>query len=401
MQTYLRIGDTFKFGGVDVEVCTELPPAKYLLTTNSEGVFVLKYIEPLDDIEDLTLYGNISKDTDRIVNTYVSNNYKRMGVLFSGMKGSGKTLATKIVASKLNLPVIVITEGYTGSYFMSTVNSITQNCVVVFEELDKAYMDADEQKEVLQIMDGMFASNKLVIITCNDLNEISPYLLNRPGRARYHIQYTGLSIDQIKEFLYNNLEDISGEMLTTISKSLYFKTEGVTYDMLKEICKEVEMYPESISTVVGFNEMLRVLNISSEKYDSYFAEVTKKVSLIKHSTPITDKLWEKYQNSEYRDIELPDEMEVIYNRTAYNFDPFTETMNFSPSYVPNVLIELGVPHMYKQLYKIDSNMVNYYPDEYNLDISNDGVLVCIPKNGDETLKIEFHRNRGANNKLAI
>ena len=63
-----------------------------------------------------------------------------MGVLMNGIKGTGKTVAAKLIAKRLNLPVILLNDDFDqDNAFQMFLADIPQNVVVVIDEYEKTF----------------------------------------------------------------------------------------------------------------------------------------------------------------------------------------------------------------------------------------------------------------------
>ena len=90
---------------------------------------------------DFKIYGMESKLVEHIMRTF-ENTASNLGILFNGVKGTGKTITAKIIANKTNLPVILINAPYPGlADFISKINC---PCVLFFDEFEKNF---DTSKE--------------------------------------------------------------------------------------------------------------------------------------------------------------------------------------------------------------------------------------------------------------
>ena len=136
------------------------------------------------------------------------------------------------------------------------MQDIDQPCVVLFDEFEKVY-DREDQEQILTLLDGVFGSKKLYILTCNDKYRIDSHMRNRPGRIFYLLDFKGLDSAFIREYCEDRLnnkqyiDQICG--LTSLFNQFNF-------DMLKALVEEMNRYNESPS------EALEMLNAKIE-YD--------------------------------------------------------------------------------------------------------------------------------------
>ena len=91
------------------------------------------------------------------------------------------------------MPVIIVDTYIPG--LANFIEEIEQEVMVMFDEFDKTFGGvnksdgmADPQTELLTLFDGLAQGKKLYVITCNNLNTLSDYLVNRPGRFHYHFR---------------------------------------------------------------------------------------------------------------------------------------------------------------------------------------------------------------------
>jgi hypothetical protein len=125
---------------------------------------------------------------------------------------------------------------------------------VLFDEFEKVY-DSQEQEAMLTLLDGVFPSKKLFVITCNDKWRVDSHMRNRPGRIYYMLDYKGLTHDFIIEYCEDNLKNKTYiERICSIA-SLFSQ---FNFDMLKALIEEMNRYDESPE------EALKMLNAKPE-----------------------------------------------------------------------------------------------------------------------------------------
>jgi hypothetical protein len=206
----------------------------------------------LELTEDFTIpnkiYGNSEMLSDRYVNTFKNGN-KSMGILLTGLKGTGKSLTAKLTAIKADIPVILVTEEFKGEEFKSFLNSIKQSVTIFIDEFEKVYHERNSQDSLLSLLDGIFECKKLFIFTSNMVEKINEYMLNRTGRIRYLAEYDSLDESVINEVIEDMLNDKSksDELLDVIDI-----LGNISMDLLVGIISEINMYGETAKQVVKY-----------------------------------------------------------------------------------------------------------------------------------------------------
>lgn len=252
---FLQKGNTFSPTDPDkLNVCTVLPNKTFNIFQDDHGNF---HFNVIDDFDIPTkLYGDTNKTASKILNTFAVRS-SSTGVLLSGTKGSGKSLLAKTLSVKgaeLDYPTIVINRPWRGDDFNKLIQDIAQPCIVLFDEFEKIY-DKEEQEELLTLLDGVYNSKKLFVITCNNVYRVDNHMINRPGRIFYKKSYKGLHLDFIREYCEENLNDKQFiEKICTIS-SLF---EDFNFDMLKALVEEMNRYEETPE------QALELLNVTPE-----------------------------------------------------------------------------------------------------------------------------------------
>jgi hypothetical protein len=257
MAYFLKNGNSFRVSSKEaLDLHENLPGGNYTVAQDMFGNF---YLERIDDFEiPSKLYGNTLRHTDRIINTF-KERPQQTGVLLNGEKGSGKTLLAKNICSELakeGVPTIVINRDWKGDGFFKLLQDIEQPCIVLFDEFEKVY-NSDDQEQILTLLDGVFNSKKLYMMTVNDKWRVNQHMRNRPGRLFYLIDFKGLDQSFIREYCEDRLNE--KKYIDQIC-SLTTLFGEFNFDMLKALVEEMNRYNESPS------EALEMLNAKPE-YD--------------------------------------------------------------------------------------------------------------------------------------
>ena len=275
------------------------------------------------------LYGDVQNNSARILTTF-ADRPNATGVILSGEKGSGKTLLTKAISingRSLGYPTIIINLPWCGDTFNTFVQNIDQPAIILFDEFEKVY-EKKQQEAVLTLLDGVFPTKKLFLLTCNDKWQIDIHMRNRPGRIYYMLEFDGLELEFIKEYCNDNLIDKN-------QTDSVCKVSGVfspfNFDMLKALVEEMNRYGESAI------DAIRMLNVKPEysstgKYDTKLFLGTTEVSNQIDSdysmiagNPISQDIWFGFysdpEKQDYQNVRLfPNEIAHIdYTNMSYEY----------------------------------------------------------------------------------
>jgi hypothetical protein len=303
-----------------------------------KGTYLTKYDAPnnvyyLELTEDFTMpskiYGNSDLLSDRYVRTFSDGN-KNMGILLTGLKGTGKSLTAKLTALKSNIPVILITEEFTGEEFKSFLNSIKQQVVVFIDEFEKVYTEDDTQQSLLSLLDGIFEGKKMFIFTSNMRDRINQYMLNRPGRIRYLVEYDSLEESVINDVIEDTLIDKS-QIIGLID--VLDVLGMVSMDILVSLINEMNKYNETAK------EAVKYLNVRAEKSDYSVTVIIGGVkigstSTRNHPLRIKEFNFEFFHSvkKEWDEINLkPSEWEITRNGKEISMELDGTTLRFLPS----------------------------------------------------------------------
>lgn len=256
MKKWTKNGNTFRLDDISTQI-KELPVGVYSLEQSLFG-FYLNRIE--DSFEfNYKLYGLEESLINRIVKTWEKTD-KNLGALLNGLKGTGKTVTSKVICNKINLPVILINKNFDGGGIPEFLNSINQEVTVFIDEYEKIFGD---DAELLTIMDGVLTgtSRKLFLLTTNDTH-INANLLQRPGRIRYNKQFNDLEPTVIAEIVDDLLlyPEFREDTISTISN-----LQVITIDIVKAVIEEANIHNESPK---DFVDVFNVKKITG-KYNVY------------------------------------------------------------------------------------------------------------------------------------
>lgn len=201
-------------------------------------------------------YGKVESRTERIVETFLSRE-SGTGVLLCGEQGSGKTMLARELSltlkEKLGYSTLIVNEPHCGAQFNAFIQNIDTPALVLFDEFEKTYDDnGDSQEKLLTLLDGMYSSKKLFVLTANDSHRINRHLINRPGRIFYNLKYDGLEREFLKEYCDDNLKNTKNTHGVEVIADHF---SAFSFDMLKALVEEMNRYD---ITAIEAVEMLNV-----------------------------------------------------------------------------------------------------------------------------------------------
>ena len=266
MTYYIRSGRTFRqTSSKALDIQEVLPPATYTIKVDPmSGEY---YYETVDNFTlPKKLYGDHTKNATRIMSTFHDRSGST-GVLLGGEKGSGKTLLAKSISLSLltmDIPTIIINTNHCGEAFNTFIQTMEQPAVIIFDEFEKIY-NAQEQEHVLTLLDGVYPTKKLFILTVNDKWRIDQHMRNRPGRIFYALEFDGLDKSFVQEYAEENLNN-KGQVGSVVTVASLF--EKFNFDMLKAIIEEMNRYGETAQ------EAIAMLNTKPEGSDYQTFDIT-------------------------------------------------------------------------------------------------------------------------------
>jgi hypothetical protein len=268
-----------------------LPPGTYVVKFDSNrGQYILQIVDDFDISH--KLYGNTVSNADRIIRTFRDRNTST-GVMLSGNKGSGKTLLAKVISKMLRdsgVPTVIINEPHCGDTFNAFVQSIAQECMIIFDEFEKVYSNKREQEAILTLLDGVYPSKKLFVLTLNEQSRIDTNLKNRPGRIFYMLDFSGLEVDFIREYCQENL--INKDQIESICRvSRVF--DSFNFDMLKAMVEEMNRYGETVNQVMKFINT-KVESMEPTEYEVSilnFEKTPERISLLEFNDTNPDEVF--------------------------------------------------------------------------------------------------------------
>lgn len=258
----ISTGRQFSIHNDDLKTYPRIPANAYYLRFSKFKGFYLEQQSELD-IKEPKIYGVHPAKVTKVLDSYKRTN-KNLGVILSGHKGIGKSLFAKLLSKTAideGYPVIIIDQPYPD--IPGYLEDITQEVVVLFDEFDKTFSIKSEdnpQESLLSMFDGLSNGKKLFIVTCNKINELSDYLVNRPGRFLYHFRFEYPNLKEIEEYLTDKLNPAYYNEIDKVKK---FSTKiNLNYDCLCAIAFE-------LNSGLPFEEAIKDLNIMNFKPERY------------------------------------------------------------------------------------------------------------------------------------
>lgn len=261
----ISTGNIYRIHDDSLRTYDALPPQVYSVRFSKTSGF---FLEKHSDIEvnESKIYGVHLRKIEKVFASYTDFS-RSLGVILSGAKGIGKSLFAKLLSLKaveMNIPVVIVDEYIPG--IATFIESIEQESVILFDEFDKTFTkrgyedDVDAQATMLSLFDGMSQGKKLFVITCNKINELNDYLINRPGRFHYHFRFDYPSSAEIEEYLKDKIDE---KYWSAINDVIIFANKvSLNYDCLRAIAFELNR-GESFSEAI---KDLNIVNVNAEKY---------------------------------------------------------------------------------------------------------------------------------------
>lgn len=332
---------------------------------------------------DYKLYDLGTNDIEkRIRDTWNSELYKRtgknLGIIYNGVKGTGKTVGAKILCNDFNnLPVLVISQYFKG--ISDFIQSIDFSCVVFIDEAEKIFDNDDSEcsVELLRMIDGVYsAARKIFILTTNSL-ALNENLLDRPSRIRYVKEFGNVSSKAVEEIIEDKLinMDHKPQLLSEIEK-LKFSTIDIIENMIFEFNIHGNVIEGNVFNIPQKSYSITILKIDLKTY------VNRKKSIIKNLDDVielSNKLTKSSKELLITRGEGIDLKKILPNEEYVN----EQDISFS-SYVRNLFLEkAGLAADDEDIYFYDNQVSVYYVDSWsdtlfeNLELENGDKIIEI------------------------
>jgi chaperone BCS1 len=136
----------------------------------------------------------------------------RRGYLLFGNPGGGKTSLIAAVASSLGMNIYVLSlqsPGITDSILMELLNSVSNNSVILMEDIDCAFVNREKKEQtltdkltfsgLLNALDGVGGKDgRIIFMTTNHREKLDSALI-RPGRIDYQVEIKNADKDQVRK----------------------------------------------------------------------------------------------------------------------------------------------------------------------------------------------------------
>lgn len=276
---FLKLENTVKYVDADsvddLKLSKEVPVGVWKLSC---AKFVGFYLEEAEiKLSHGKIYGDAQDIADHVAEAFEKNDpNKNLGVLFSGEKGLGKTLTTRLILEKFygKKPIIIISEYING---MTDFISNFKGCVVLMDEFEKftgGNTDSEDensltkQESLLSIFDGNTGcSGNLFLLTVNNTYKLNENLKSRPGRMRYHYRFTSENATVVRNYCNDNLnnKEIIEDVVETLGGAGF-----VSMDILSSFVDELNKFPDKKPS-----EVLKYFNIENENANENFRATFK------------------------------------------------------------------------------------------------------------------------------
>jgi len=237
-------------------------------------------------------------------------------IILSGTSGSGKTRSVINLAHGLGLPILLC-SGIHVEAIVRILKNLSAPILLLFDEVEKNYKEDDASDQLLSFLDGRQTPVRCFIaLTCNESQNLSQYLFNRPGRLLFNFKFDPLTAQVAMEHISEKVslsEPEQTRLMTYLSA-----VQNLSWDIVAEVITVLEQFgdmadtalkhlnvtvgePEFLATVAGMENALEMLTSSrSADVRAYSPHYWEGRLTVGHS------------NLEFHEIDFPAKNQVTY-----------------------------------------------------------------------------------------
>ena len=256
------------------------------------GVYIPKYddirgiyLSRTNNFEYLKEYYLLDKFEDYVIKSFNESN-KSMGVLYLGLKGSGKTKRAHKLALDSGLPVLYLQDLsiLNKSAWKDMVGTdIFNNFVIFIDEYEKKLEEATTVA-LLEWLDGSSNNKQLFILIGNEKanNKFSNPLLDRLSRVLWRKTFGSLKESEVIELVNKlSIRDNKEETIESI-----ISIPVLSLDNIIQIIEITNLFKDD-----SVEDVIAMLNIEFNKYDEFYIcdEFNNKISDYPSSLSISIK----------------------------------------------------------------------------------------------------------------
>lgn len=221
-----------------------LEPAVYAPFVDDKGIH-MRIIKP--KFEDVTAFGNeVQKHVDMCMAEYRSSG--AVSLIALGQQGSGKSMTCEQLCNRIlndGLPVIYLDADIPPALLHNLVRDVAP-CVVFIDEFDKRYNENDDKERLLTMFSDATLANVSFIVAGNEKHRMSRYLLDRPSRFKYLIQFQGISPYIVEEMCAKY--KISKTCTNLIMR--YTSVHHASYDVVQAVVRQAAKVNSNIEQLI-------------------------------------------------------------------------------------------------------------------------------------------------------